>query len=213
MAKSKTTAHGELDQLRQQYAQEHTRVRELEAELGAAKFDVERVSHEIADGYAVDDERAVTEARKREHQAVERVRELQHRLNGAVIRAERAGERVDAFRQERAQDLLAEAEADARRTTDELQRAVREAIRLWRGYKGDRSRIQQLVSAIEAGAGQVNGPPSSCSWERELSDLERALRRGDELEPPLPRWSGRAWRRSEDAAVRRLREERRKAAA
>jgi hypothetical protein len=213
MARSKTTAHGELDQLQQQYAQEHTRVRELEAELEAGKFDVERASREIADGYAVDDERAVTEARERQHQAVERVRELQHRLNGAVIRAERAGERMDAFRQERAQDLLAEAEADARRTTDELQRAVRQAIHLWRAYKRDRSRIQQLVSAIEPGAGQVNGPPSNCSWERELADLERALRGGDELEPPLPRWHGRAWRRQEEDAAKRLREKRREAAA
>jgi hypothetical protein len=208
MAKSKTTAHGELDQLQQQYAQEHTRVRELEAELEAAKFDVERASREIADGYAVDDDRAVTEARRREHQAVERVRELQHRLNGAVIRAERAGERVDAFGQERAQDLLAEAEAAARETTIELQRAAHETVRVWRRYKADRARIQEIVNRLEPGLGQVNGPASTCSWERELHELERGLKRGDELEPPLPRWQGRAWRRQENTTAKRLHAER-----
>jgi hypothetical protein len=73
-------------------------------------------------------------------------------------------------------------------------------------------RFSSSSNRIEPGAGQVNGPPSSCAWERELADLERGLKRGDDLEPPLPRWHGKVWRRQEDEAARRLRSERREGA-
>jgi hypothetical protein len=211
--RSKTTAGEELAGLRERYAAEHGRVRELEVALERARLEVEEASRAITDGYAAEDEPAVREARKREHEAVETVAELEGQLAGALVRTERAGQRVDEFQTERARDLLVEAEHAARETTIDLQRTAHETVRAWRQYKADRARIQEIVSRLEPGSGQVNGPPSTCFWERELADLERALRRGDELEPPLPRWSGRAWRRSEDAAVRRLREERREAAA
>jgi hypothetical protein len=106
------------------------------------------------------------------------------------------------------EDLLGEAEDAARETTLNLQRAAHETGRLWRQYKADREAIQRLVNRAEPGAGQVNGPPAACAWERELHELERALKRGDDLEPPLARWLGRDWRRQENAAARRLREER-----
>ena len=65
-----------------------------------------------------------------------------------------------------------------------------------------------VANRVEPGAGQVNGPSSNCAWEPELYELERALRGGSELEPPLPRWYGRTWRRQEDEVAKRLRSER-----
>jgi hypothetical protein len=192
--------------------QEHARVHELEVELEQATLAVEEAGRTITDGYAAEDEQAVREARKRERAAVEKLEDLEHRLAGAAIRAERAGERVDAFQTERAGDLLSEAEDAARDTTADLRRAVQETVRIRRQYKQDRTAIQQLVNRIEPGAGQVNGPLSSCAWERELADLERGLKRGDDLEPPLPRWHGKVWRQQEDEAARRLRSERREGA-
>jgi hypothetical protein len=81
-------------------------------------------------------------------------------------------------------------------------------VRHWRQYKQDREAIQRLVNRVEPGAGQVNGPPPSCAWERELYELERALKRGDDLRRRWPAGSG-DWRRQEDEAARRLRGERR----
>lgn len=208
MRRSKRSAHAELDQVGQEYVQEQARVREFQVELEAARAEVEGASRAITDGYAAEDEQAVREARKREQSAVEKLEDLRHRLDGAVIRTERAGQRVDAFQTERAGDLLSEAEDAARETTLKLRRAAHETVRGFRQYKADRQRIQELVNRVEPGAGQVNGPPPSCAWERELHELERALRGGSELEPPLPRWYGRTWRRQEDEVAKRLRSER-----
>jgi hypothetical protein len=206
--KAETTANEELAALRQQYAAEHGRVRELEVALERAKAEVEEAAHAVANAYASEDAQSITKAREREQSAAETVSELEGQLAGTVVRAERAGQAVDEFQTERARDLLSEAEAAARETTIELQRAAEDTVRFWRQYKQDRNAVLQLVNRVEPGAGQVNGPPSNCAWEAQLADLERALRLGEELEPPLPRWSGRAWRRQEDATARRLHEER-----
>jgi hypothetical protein len=203
------SAQAELDGLRQELlAQENVRVREFEAEVAAAKAEVEEAGRAVTDSYAAENEKAMREARKRERAAVEKLEDLQHRLAGAVIRAERAGQRVDAFQTERAEDLLGEAEDAARETTLNLQRAAQETVRFWRQYRQDREAIQRLVNRAAPGAGQVNGPPSTCGWEAELHELERALKRGDDLAPPLARWLGRDWRRQEDETARRLRGER-----
>jgi hypothetical protein len=206
--RSKTTAGEELAALHERYAAEHGRSRELEVALERARLEVEGASRAITDGYASEDEQAVREAREREQSAVETVAELEGKLAGAVVRTERAGQRVDEFQTERARDLLAEAEHAARETTIELRRTAHETVRAWRHYKADRARIQEIVNRLEPGLGQVNGPASTCSWERELQELERGLKRGDELEPPLPRWQGRAWRRQENATAKRLHAER-----
>jgi hypothetical protein len=206
--RSKMTAGEELAALHERYAAELGRSRELEVALERARLEVEGASRAITDGYASEDEQAVREAREREQSAVETVAELEGQLAGAVARTERAGQRVDEFQTERARDLLAEAEHAARETTIELRRTAHETVRAWRQYKADRARIQEIVNRLEAGLGQVNGPASTCSWERELHELERGLKRGDELEPPLPRWQGRAWRRQENATAKRLHAER-----
>jgi hypothetical protein len=87
MAKQRRTAHAALDELRQAAANERMKQRELVAALEAAKAEVEQASAAIADGYAAEDERAVTQARKTEEAAVADVRELQHRVDGAALRS------------------------------------------------------------------------------------------------------------------------------
>jgi hypothetical protein len=134
------SAQAELDGLRQELlAQENVRVREFEAEVAAAKAEVEEAGRAVTDSYAAENEKAMREARKRERAAVEKLEDLQHRLAGAVIRAERAGQRVDAFQTERAEDLLGEAEDAARETT--LNPAARST--------GDRP----LLASVQAGQG------------------------------------------------------------
>ena len=206
--RSKASAGEEVASLREQYAAEHGRTRELEVALERARLEVEEAGAAVADGYAAEDEQAVREARERERSAAEAVTELEGQLAGAVIRAERAGRAVDEFQTERARDLLVEAERAARETTAELARFAYETVKTWGRYKADRSRVQEIVNRIEPGLGQVNGPPSTCAWERELHELERRFKRGDQLEAPLPRWHGRAWRSQENATAKRLHKER-----
>jgi hypothetical protein len=81
----KPSGHAQLDQLRQAAAGERVKRRELETELDAAKAAVDQASQEITEAYAAENQRAVTTARKAEDAAVARVRELQHRLDGAGI--------------------------------------------------------------------------------------------------------------------------------
>jgi hypothetical protein len=207
------TAHDELARLRDEAARANVNIRELSVEYERAKAVVDSAAGDLREAYAGEDDGQVRAARAELEAAEAAVVERSHRVGGAQLRAERAAEAVQRLERERAGDLLAEAEASATENTLALQRSVAETIRGWRQYKLDRSRIQELVARIEPGQGATNGPPSNCSWERELADLERALRGGDELEPPLPRWHGRAWRRQEEDAAKRLREERREAAA
>jgi hypothetical protein len=159
--RSKTTAGEELAALRERYAAELGRSRELEVALERARLEVDGASRAITDGYASEDEQAVREAREREQSAVETVAELEGQLAGAVVRTERAGQRVDEFQTERARDLLVEAEHAARETTIELRRTAHETVRAWHQYKADRARIQEIVNRLEPGLGQVNGPAST----------------------------------------------------
>jgi hypothetical protein len=203
------SAHDELARLRDEAARANVNVRELSVEFERAKAVVDSAAGDLREAYAGADDGEVGAARAELEEAEAAVVELAHRVGGAELRSERAAEAVQRFEHERAGDLLAEAEASATENTLALQRSVTETVRDWRQYKADRSRIQELVARIEPGQGATNGPPASCSLERELGALERAVRLGEELEPPLPRWAGQEWRRREDAAARRLREERR----
>lgn len=69
MPSNKPSANAELDGLRQAAAQERLRQRDLEAELEAAKAEVDVASCAITDGYAAEDQRAVTQAREAEEPA------------------------------------------------------------------------------------------------------------------------------------------------
>jgi hypothetical protein len=98
----KQSAHAELDGLRRDLAREHARVRGFEAEVEAAKAEVEEAGRAVVDAYAEGSEKAAGAARAREQTAAEKLKDLGHRLAGAAVRAERAGERVEAFQTERA---------------------------------------------------------------------------------------------------------------
>lgn len=129
MPRSKQTAHAELDGLRQGAAAERVKQRTLAAEAEAASLAVERASAAIAHGYAAEDERAVAAGRKAEEAAVANLKDIQHRLNGAELRVQRAQRALDDFQRDRARDLLAEREQAARAVTAELATSARETVR------------------------------------------------------------------------------------
>ena len=173
-------------------------------------MEVEQAAAAISEGYAAEDDRAVARARKLEEQAVAKVRDLQHRLNGAEIRVERAQRTADTFAVESAGRLLAEREDAARDTAAALTRSVNETVKLAKEYKTERQRVSELVSQAAPGAGAINGPAATHAWERELDALDRAVRETSEIPAPLPRWLGRAHRERQDQTHRRLRLQRRK---
>jgi hypothetical protein len=117
---AKQSAHAQLDELRQRAAAERVQHRELEAQADAATLEVEQASSAIADGYAAEDQRAVTAARKAEEAAVAKVKETQHRLAGAESRVGRAQADADTFQAEHARELLDEREPEARDLAQQL---------------------------------------------------------------------------------------------
>lgn len=203
MAKRRKTAHTELDELRQQAAHERMTQRELEAALAAAKAKVEQAFGAITNGYAADDQRAVARARKAEEEAVAEVRELQHRVDGAALRIERAQAQHDEFLRDRARDLLEEREQPARALAIDLSRAVGEVLKLHRAYLTERQTMDQLVAAVPGATPRADGPEGSHPWEPALSQLARAYQQTPELEPPLPRWLGLEQRSQQDHIGRR----------
>lgn len=204
MPPRKQSAHAELDELRQAAAGERVKQRELGLQLDAAKLEVEQASASIADGYAVEDQRAVTAARKTEEAAVAKVRELQHRANGAELRVDRAQQALDEFQRDHARDLLAEREDTARTVAAELTRSVRETVRLARAYVAERQTVDRLVATVPGATPRADGPAAAHPWESQLKALERAVMEVPELEPPLPRWQGLGHRQAEDSGARRL---------
>jgi chromosome segregation ATPase len=206
--KTTQSAHATLDGLRQHAAGERVKARELEGELEAAKVEVETASAAIAEAYAAENQRAVTAARKAEEAAVAKVRELQHRIDGARIRVERAQAEADTFQAEYARELLDEREAEARELAANLTRAGLEAVRLNRAYLALRTEIDSLVAAVPGATSRADGPEPSHPWERQLRDLERAVQETPEVPAPVPRWPGLNQRQTEDNANRTERERR-----
>jgi hypothetical protein len=148
MPPRRRSAHSELDGLRRQAAAERVKARDVEAQLEAAKAKVEQASADITAGYASEDQRAVTTARKAEQEAVAQVRALQHRVDGAALRVERAQQQLDEFQRERARDLLAEREQPARTIAADLTASVQETLRLAKAYVAERRAQDQLVAAV-----------------------------------------------------------------
>jgi hypothetical protein len=210
MPPRRQSAHAELDELRQQAAAERVKARDVEAQLEAAKAKVEQASASIADGYAAEDQRAVTIARKAEQAAVAQVYELQHRIDGAALRVQRAQQQLDEFAHEHARDLLAEREQPARTVAAELTASVRETLRLAKAYVAERQAQDQLVVAVPGASPRADGPDGSHPWEPALDQLARAYQQTPELEPPLPRWQGLEHRTAQDSSARRLQLQRRK---
>jgi hypothetical protein len=189
MPRSKT-AHAQLDELRQAAAGERVKQRDIEAQVQAARAEVEQASAAIADGYAAEDQKAVVAARETEEAAVAKVKELQHRLDGADLRVERAQRALDDFQRDHARDLLNEQEQATRAVAADLTASVHETLRLARAYVAERQAVDQLVAHVPGATPRADGPPATHPWERELRDLERAVAETPELPPPLPRWQG-----------------------
>jgi hypothetical protein len=201
--KSKPTGHAELDELRQEAADERMKQRDLEAQLEANKAKVEQATAAIAAAYASEDERAVTSARKAESKAIAELRELQHRVDGAGIRVERAQQALDTFMREHPRSLIAEREQQARAVTADLTRAVHQVLVLSKAYISERQTVDQLVAAVPGATPRADGPTPKHQWEPALGQLARAYQQTPELEPPLPRWEGMEQRAQQDHIGRR----------
>ena len=74
--RAKVSAHAELDQLKQAAATERVTHRELQLEAEAAKLEAEQASSAITAGYAAEDQRAGTAARRAEEAADAKVKDL-----------------------------------------------------------------------------------------------------------------------------------------
>jgi chromosome segregation ATPase len=211
MGRATRSAHGELDELRQRTAAERVKLRDLSAELAAAKAEVDAASDAITEGYASEDERlatrhaarqAVDRARKEQEGAVAKVRELQHRVDAAGLRIERAQREADTFAAEHARELLDELEGEAHEAAANLTRDGAEVVRAHRAYLTLRTEIDRLVASVAGATSRADGPPHSHPWESELRALERAVRETPEVPAPLPRWAGLEHRREQDNANR-----------
>ena len=203
MARNEKTTHARLDELRQAAAHHRVSARELEGELEAANQRVHDANDAVTQGYASEDKRAVTVARKEREAALSSARELKDRIAGVGLRIEGADRAVAQFQSEHAGELLRELEDGARETAAQLTRSTHETVRLHRAYLADRQAITEVVAQIAPGAGAANGPPSSFPWEAVLKDLERAVRETSEAPAPLPRWLNREWRMEQDAVAAR----------
>jgi hypothetical protein len=73
-----------------------------------------------------------------------------------------------------------------------------------------RTDIDALVGAIPEAVVRSDGPAPSYAWERQLRNLEQAIRETPEVEPPLPRWTGLEQRQQRDRTHRLLQLRRRK---
>jgi hypothetical protein len=202
MAKAKRSAHAELDELRQQAAAERVKARDLEAELEAASAEVDDAGAAVTEAYAADDAKLATRRRQDLESATAHVLDLQHRVTAAGLRVERAQAEADRFQAEHARELLEEREAEAREVAAKLTRAGLEAVSLNRAYLALRMEIDGLVAAVPGATSRADGPAPSHPWERELRDLERAIRETPEVPAPLPRWAGLEHRREQDNAAR-----------
>lgn len=203
MARRKS-AHTTLDELRQAAGAERMKQRDHEAKLDAAKLEVERAGQAVTDAYAADDATLAAQRRKELQAAEGAVLDLQHRVDAAGLRVERAQQQLDEFQRERARDLLEERVAEAREVALKLTRGGHDLVRLHRAYGAMRTDIDSLVRAVPDAVVRNDGPPPSHPWERQLRDLERVVRESPEVEPPLPRWAGLKDREQRDRTNRLL---------
>jgi hypothetical protein len=171
---------------------------------------VDKAGEAIAERYASEDERLatrygamrpVTQARKAQEVAVERVRDLQHRLDGVELRVERAQRKADAFAAEHARELIDELEPEAREAAANLSRAGAEVVRRYRACVTVREEIDALIAIVPGATPRADGPEPSFPWEGQLRELERAVRETPEVPPPLPRWAGLTHRQEQDNAA------------
>jgi hypothetical protein len=202
MAKAKRSAHAELDELRQHAAAERVKQRYLATQFEAAKREVENAAAAVTEAYAAEDDKLVVQRRDELQAAEAEVLDLQHRADAAGLRVERAQAAADSFQREHARDLLDELEAKAHEATANLTRHGTEVVRANRAYLTLRTEIDRLVAGVAGATSRADGPEPSHPWERQLRDLERAVRETPEIPAPLPRWAGLKHREEQDNAAR-----------
>jgi hypothetical protein len=190
MAKQRKTAHAELDELRQDMANERMKARDAESAFEAAKAKVDEADRVVTAAYALEDDKLAVQRRKELQAAEADAVELQRRVDAAGLRVQHAQQQVDTFARERARDLLAEREQPARTVALELSRAVGEVLRLHRAYLAERQTMDRLVAAVPGASPRADGPEGTHPWEPALGQLARACQQTHKLDPPLPRWAG-----------------------
>jgi DNA repair exonuclease SbcCD ATPase subunit len=201
-------AHDQLDELRRRVAEEGQKLRSAQAELEAAKARVEDRSRALTDAYALENARLAHERRNELQRADADVADLEHRVAGAELRAQRARGELDSFIAENAQALLKEREGLARELAAELTSAVAAVVKARRAYDAERQHIDQLLVKIPGVEPRYDGVSTGYPWEAELKALERAFRENPEADVPAPRWAGRSHIRNLNAVNRRLKEQR-----
>jgi hypothetical protein len=198
MMPPKKSAHAQLDELRQDVANEGMRARDVESALEAAKAKVDEADRAVTAAYAMEDDKLAAQRRKQFEAAEMETVELQRRVDAAGLRVQHAQRQLDEFQCEHAHDLLDERATDARQLALELTRAGHEVIRLHRAYSSLRKDIDALVGHVPGASPRTDGPPASYAWEPQLRDLERAIREAPEVPALSPRWAGLAHRKQQD---------------
>jgi hypothetical protein len=210
MASKRRSAHQQLEELRQKVAGEGVKLREAQLQLEASKVEVEDRSRARTDAYAAEDAELARERREELERAEGDVLDLQHRVSGAELRAQRAREELATFMRDHARDLLDERHETAREVATELTKTVGAVIKAHRAYVVERQHVDHLVSQVPGATTRYDGVSTGYSWEAALKELERVYREHPEAEPPRPRWAGLAYRRNMDSVHRELRARRRK---
>jgi len=97
--------------------------------------------------YAEEDDDGVTRGREAQEQANARARDLEQRVAGARMRADRSEQTLAAFRSANAERLIEEREPAARDLAARLSRAGHELLEANRAYRALRSEVDSLVAA------------------------------------------------------------------
>jgi hypothetical protein len=203
MPRSRSTAHAELDELRQTVARQRTKARALDAALEVANQKVEYASRAVTDAYAAEDAKLAQRRRRQLETAEAKVLDLGHQVTAAKLRVERAQQAADRFAQEHARDLLTEREQTGGTVATELTASVRQTLTLAKAYEDERQTVDELVAAVPGATPRTDGPAPEHPWEHALRQLQRAYQETPELDPPLPRWTGLQHRQQQDDVNRR----------
>jgi hypothetical protein len=105
MAKRRKTAHAELDELRQDMADERMKARDAGVALDAARVRVDETDRAVTAAYALEDDKLAAQRRKQFQAAEAEVIDLQRRVDAAGLRVQHAQQQLDEFQRDHAHDL------------------------------------------------------------------------------------------------------------
>jgi hypothetical protein len=210
MAKTKdteTSAHAELSRLRALTADERMKQRDLAHRLDVARDKAAQAEQAIDQGYAIEDEQAITTARESLRDAELEADDLGHRIRAAEGRVSTSQALADRYVEKHADDLIAEEVARAEYVVRRLSAAVGEVVGLHRQLISSRTEQDRLIAASH-GEPRTDGPEPVHPWERALLELERTVKENPELGAPKPRWHGRQAAEERDRVHAQLQEQR-----